>query len=115
VPAPQPEPAGFIYLQIETHFDPEVGRFVAGSPALDVWSSGETDKQASDRAQEAIVLFLNETAEMGTVWEILKNAGISLHHAPRPKPSLGNLFRNLAGVPHPVVFAIPGSGKRAVC
>lgn len=106
---------GFIYLQIETEFDSEVGRFVAGSRDLDVWSSGDTDRQAIDRAQEAILLFLNEATEMGTVWEILKKAGISVHPGAHPKPSLGTLLRHLKGIPHPVVFAVPSEQKRAPC
>jgi predicted RNase H-like HicB family nuclease len=112
VPGTQAEPAGFIYLQIETDYDPEVGRFVAGSAQLDVWSSGETDKQAFDRAQEAILLFLNEATEMGTIRDVLKQADVTLHSSPRPKPVV-EFFRHLAGVPHPVVFAVPSSGKRA--
>jgi predicted RNase H-like HicB family nuclease len=79
VPGLQPEPAGFIYLQIETRFDPEVGRFVAGSPELDVWSSGDTNIEAQDRAQEAIRLFLDEVTRLGTMREILDEAGITIH------------------------------------
>lgn len=71
--------AGFISLLLETRFDPEVGRFVAGSPDLDVWSSGDTNTQAQERAQEAIHLFLTEVTRLGTVWEILDDAGITIH------------------------------------
>jgi predicted RNase H-like HicB family nuclease len=71
--------AGFVSLLIETRFDPEVGRFVSGSPELDVWSSGDTNTQAEERAQEAIILFLEEVARLGTIWEILDEAGLTVH------------------------------------
>ena len=46
-------------------------RWVAGSPWLDVWSSGDTPQDALVRAGEAIALFLTTAADMGTLQQIL--------------------------------------------
>jgi predicted RNase H-like HicB family nuclease len=102
-------PAGFIRLAVVARFDEEVGRFVVGSPDLDVWSSGEEEKQALDRAGEAIELFLNEAAQMGTVWKILEDAGIRLETS-RPA-GMGPLMKRLKyavrGDFFPLTFPIP--------
>lgn len=76
----------FIHLDVQAKFDDEVKRWVAGSHKLDVWSSGKDPKEALDRAEQAIFLFLNEAERMGTIWDVLENAGIPLHTARAPEP-----------------------------
>lgn len=104
-----PRPAGFIRLAVVARFDEEVGRFVAGSPDLDVWSSGDEAKEALDRAGDAIELFLNEAARMGTVWKILEEAGITLKPS-RPE-GMGSLVERLRyairGDYFPLTFMVP--------
>lgn len=49
--------------------------FVAYSPELDVSSCGKTPEGAKKNLLEAIGLFLEETRKMGTLDEVLKEAG----------------------------------------
>jgi len=76
------EPSAFIRLTAVTRFDESVGRFVAGSPELDVWSSGDSEKEALDRSAEAIELFLDEATRMGTLRQVLEDCGISVTQEP---------------------------------
>ena len=107
-------PAGlsecWINLQLHSHLDKEVGRWVAGSPTLDVWSSGQTPQEALSRASQAIILFLNEATEMGTVWQILSKAGIDLLSTPTASatPSLADRLKAAFsdGGFLPAVFAV---------
>lgn len=74
----------WITLQVLARFDKDLGRWIAGSPDLEVWSSGATPQESVARANEAILLFLNEATEIGTVWGILERAGIRLQQEPAP-------------------------------
>ncbi len=89
-----PEAPCFIHLDVHAKFDQEVNRWIAGSKRLDVWSSGDDPKKALDRAEEAIFAFLNEAEEMGTIWEVLKDAGIRVQRkeARSPEPVFGRLL-----------------------
>lgn len=53
-------------MKLVVRWDAEVNRYVAGSPELDVWSSGESEEEARERAKEAVSLFLEEVAAHGT-------------------------------------------------
>jgi len=53
----------------------EGSQFVAHAMPLDVMSSGETPEQASKALDEAVRLFLATAAEMGTLDEVLEEAG----------------------------------------
>jgi predicted RNase H-like HicB family nuclease len=53
----------------------ESGAYVAHSPELDISSCGDSRRQARERLSEAITLFLQEAARMGTLSEILEEAG----------------------------------------
>ena len=79
----------YLLLFVESKFDSKVRRFVAGSPELDVWSSGDTELQALNRAQDAISLFLNELEEMGTFEQVLRESNVRVYSAP-PRPSLAS-------------------------
>lgn len=48
---------------------------VAYSPELDISSCGKTASQTKARLREAVSLFIEETARMGTLNEILAEAG----------------------------------------
>jgi len=110
-PAEKAQP--FIELNVVSKFDKEVNRFVAGSPELEVWSSGDTAKDALDRAQQAILLFLNEVTEMGTLWDILKEAGIDLHWKHQPASLLERLPYVFRGDFFPIQFPVAEPGSRA--
>lgn len=53
----------------------EGGTHVAFSPELDVSSCAKTASQAKARLKEAVSLFLEEAARMGTLDDILAEAG----------------------------------------
>ena len=98
--------AAWISVDIFGRFDKETARWVAGSPQLDVWSSGTTPQQSLERADEAILLFLDEITVMGTVWKVLAEANVRIEKGevpPRRSPGLPtrlkNLFRGQAFVP----------------
>ena len=50
-------------------------RFVAYTPALDVATSGKSEKDARKKFEELINLFLEEIVEEGTVNEVLSELG----------------------------------------
>jgi predicted RNase H-like HicB family nuclease len=52
---------------------------VAYSPELDVSSCAKTASQAKARLKEAVSLFLEEAARMGTLDEILDESGFERH------------------------------------
>lgn len=100
----------WVALELLARFDRTLGCWVVGSPKLDVWSSGNTPQEALHRASEAITLFLDETTEMGTVWEILGSAGVELRESQEPPPTSsfwGRLIRSFVYQPFmPVVFPV---------
>jgi len=57
------------------HIFKEGATFVAHSPELDVSSCGVTPEQARENIQDAVEGFLETSAEMGTLHEILEEAG----------------------------------------
>ena len=64
---------------MEIHFTTQIfkeGRtFVAHTPELDVSSCGGTKERAAKNLKEAVRLFLDEAAKMGTLDQILAEAG----------------------------------------
>jgi predicted RNase H-like HicB family nuclease len=52
--------------------------FVAHAPKLDVSSCGDTDEEARQNIREAVAAFLESARRMGTLREILEEAGYRL-------------------------------------
>ena len=50
-------------------------RFVAYTPALDIATSGKTEKEVKKRFSEIVKLFLEEIIEAGTVSDVLTELG----------------------------------------
>jgi len=99
---------GYLLLFIEAKSDVNVGRFVAGSPELDVWSSGETELDALKRAEDAIRLFLNEIEALGTLEQVLRESNVKIYSAPPPRPSLASRVRHaFRGAFTPLTMPIP--------
>ncbi|GAC1624577.1 MAG: hypothetical protein PVS2B2_11410 [Candidatus Acidiferrum sp.] len=62
---------------------------VAYSPELDISSCAKTASQAKTRLREAVLLFMEEASRMGTLDEILVEAGFERHGKTyRPRPIL---------------------------
>lgn len=53
----------------------ESATHVAYTPELDISSCGKTASQAKSRLREAVSLFIEETERMGTLSDILEEAG----------------------------------------
>ncbi len=51
------------------------GRYVIYSPALDLSTSGRTEKEAKKRFGEASLLFIEELGKAGTLNEVLQELG----------------------------------------
>ena len=65
----------------------EGSMFIAYIPQLDLSSCGKTVEQARKNIREATEAFLEETQEMGTLTEILEEAGFTFEKewkAPEP-------------------------------
>ena len=67
-------------IQFTTHIFKEGKQYVAYTPELDVSSCGGTEHKASENLLEAVQLFLEEAGKMGTLEQILDEAG-SPHHS----------------------------------
>jgi predicted RNase H-like HicB family nuclease len=62
-------------FSFDTHIFKEGDMFVAHVPALDVSSCGMTDDEARHNIRDAVRGFLAASAEMGTLGDILSEAG----------------------------------------
>ncbi len=58
----------------------EVG-YVSSCPALDVWSQGNTKKEAEKNIKEAVSLFIISCFERGTLDQVLKECGFNPSHS----------------------------------
>ena len=66
---------GKINIEYTVQIWKEGNQFVAHAMPLDVMSSGKTPEEARKALDEAVHLFLVTAAEMGTIEEILEEAG----------------------------------------
>ncbi len=66
---------GVINLEYTVHIWKEGGQFVAHAMPLDVMSSGQTPEVARKALDEAVHLFLVTAADIGTLEEVLQEAG----------------------------------------
>lgn len=64
-----------IEAKIPVLFFQEGKRVVAYSPALDLSTCGDTEKQASKRFAEAVMIFITEVHKMGTLDDVLEECG----------------------------------------
>ena len=62
-------------FSFDTHIFKEGDTYVAYVPALDVSSCGATDEEARRNIRDAVRGFLAASADMGTLDEILREAG----------------------------------------
>lgn len=63
----------------------EKDQIVAYCPQLNVSSFGDTVEEAKTSLVEAVSLFLEECQQMGTLHEVLEEAGYHLVTKPQPK------------------------------
>jgi predicted RNase H-like HicB family nuclease len=62
-------------FSFDAHIFKEGDAYVAHAPALDVSSCGATDEEARRNIRDAVRGFLAASADMGTLDEILREAG----------------------------------------
>lgn len=62
-------------IQFTTQVFKEGTDFVAHTPELDISSCGETETKALERLIEAVTLFFEEAEKLGTLDQILEEAG----------------------------------------
>jgi predicted RNase H-like HicB family nuclease len=74
-------------IEYTVHIWKEGNQFVAHAMPLDVMSSGGTPEQARRALDEAVHLFLVTAADMGTVKEVLEEAGYELKEGKWVSPS----------------------------
>jgi predicted RNase H-like HicB family nuclease len=65
-------------FSFDTHIFKEGDAYVAYVPALDISSCGDTDEEARRNIRDAVRGFLATSADMGTLSEILEEAGYRL-------------------------------------
>ena len=54
----------------------QAGRYIAYSPALDLSTSGKTEKEAKRRFEEASAIFMEELDAAGTLYDVLRELGL---------------------------------------
>ena len=74
----QPEQEHLRDFSFDAHIFKEGDAFVAHAPALDVSSCGATDEEARRNIRDAVRGFLAASADLGTLDEILREAGYRL-------------------------------------
>jgi len=65
----------FQKVNLTVAFYREADKFIAYSPALDLSTCGDTQKQAKKRFEVMLQLFLEETDKMGTLKDVLLECG----------------------------------------
>lgn len=75
-------------IQFTTQVFKEGNAFVAHTPELDISSCGGTEIEALKNLKEAVSLFVEETAKMGTLNRILEEAGFFKHDDTLEGPQL---------------------------
>ncbi len=66
-------------IQFTTQVFKEGKAFVAHTSELDISSCGDTEHQTLDNLSEAVTLFLEEADKLGTLNQILEEAGYFKH------------------------------------
>lgn len=94
-------------MQIEftTQIFKEGRTFVAHTPALDVSSCGGTKEKALRNLKEAVRLFLEEAEKMGTLEQILEEAGYLKRHGRLKGPKFVGIHRVSLPLPAPLADA----------
>ena len=79
--------SGTINIEYTVHIWKEGSQFISHAMPLDVMSSGQSPEEARKALDEAVNLFLTTAADMGTLDEILEEAGFQLSQGNWVSPS----------------------------
>lgn len=86
-------------IPYSVHIFKEGEMYVAHVPELDVSSCGATDDEARGAIREAVQAFLEASAQIGTLGEILDEAGYAYEGGRWKAPEFVSLDRMIASVP----------------
>jgi hypothetical protein len=64
-----------LLFSLPVHITKQGKRFVAYTPALDISTSGKSEKEVKVRFTEIVALFLEEIMEAGTINDVLSELG----------------------------------------
>ena len=92
-------------IRFTTQIFKEGRSFVAHTPELDVSSCGGTKDKAAKNLKEAVRLFLEEAAKMGTLEQILEEAGYSKRKSKLEGPKFIGTQRVSLPLPLPLEHA----------
>ncbi len=65
----------FAQIKLTVNVLRQSGRYIIHSPALDLSTSGRTEKEAKKRFEEASLLFIEELDKAGTLNDVLRELG----------------------------------------
>ena len=65
----------FAHIKLTINILKQAGRYVAYSPALDLSTSGRTEKEAKKRFEEASFILIEELDRAGTLNDVLRELG----------------------------------------
>lgn len=65
----------FAQIKLTVNILKQAKRYIAYSPALDLSTSGRTEKEAKRRFGEASLLFIEELDKAGTLTDVLRELG----------------------------------------
>jgi predicted RNase H-like HicB family nuclease len=82
------EKGGKMDIQFTTQILKEGDTFVAYAPELDLSSCGKTIQEAKAHLVEAVTLFIEEAQRMGTLQDILEEAGYTKEAAGWKAPEI---------------------------
>lgn len=69
-------------LDVAVKKDEEAGCFVAWCPTVDIYSAGNTDEEAKDAMESALVMFIKHCYMRNVLNDVLKNRGFQPDIAP---------------------------------
>ena len=94
-------------MKVPVKVFPEGEMFVSHCPLFDVSSQGNSEEEAKANLVDALTGFIMMCYEMGTIFDVLKEAGFVPGTNEQPEPP-GKDEVSLVDVPLP--FMIPGNG-----
>ena|ERR1022692_4443036 len=95
----------FMEIQFTTQIFKEGRTFVAHTPELDVSSCGGTKEKALDNLKKAVSLFLGEAEKLGTLDQILEEAGYLKRRGKLEGPRFVSTRRVSIPLPQPLADA----------
>jgi len=91
-------PSSGVQIEYTVQVWKEGGQYIAHAMPLDVMSAGATPEQARNALDEAVSVFLKTAADIGTVEEVLEEAGYVRREGRWVSPSWVSVERHTLSV-----------------